>query len=110
MKAYLKSRTYIQDKKMLNAFDKGLIDILSLNSAYQLDFSTAKLLVNKLSSETLKEKNSLALDDIKDKNDDSHNVDNYIKTFKKIISMARVKIDEQLDIEATDKHCRGEPE
>ena len=95
---------------MLNAFDKALVDILSLNSAYQLDFSTAKQLVNKLSSEPMKEKYSSALDDVRDENEDSHNMDNYIKTVQDIISMARIKIDEKFDGEVIDQHSRGEPE
>ena len=109
MKAYPGSRTYFEDKKMLNTFDKNLSNILSLNSAYLIDFPTAKLLINELSSETMKDKFSTALDDIKEKNGDSHNTDNYIQTFKKLLNMARVKINEQLDIQATDKHSPGEP-
>ena len=34
MKAYPKSWSYIQDKKMLNAFDKSIVDIISLNSRF----------------------------------------------------------------------------
>ena len=39
LKAYPKSWSYIQDKKMLNKFDTGINQITELNSAFMLDFT-----------------------------------------------------------------------
>ena len=50
MKAQRESRNFHEDKKLLNLFDNKLVDILGINSAYQLDFPTVKKLLYKLSS------------------------------------------------------------
>ena len=64
--------------------------------------------MNKLSSEAMRDKYSEVLDDIRDKNNDAHNVDNYITTVQDIFNMVRVSIDDKLDVEAIDQQSKGE--
>lgn len=42
MKAKRDSRNFQEDKKRLNLFDDKIGDILGINSAYHVDFSTIK--------------------------------------------------------------------
>ena len=53
MKAHRSCRNFQDDKQMLNIFDNKVTDILSINPAYHLDFTTVKQLFHKLSSETI---------------------------------------------------------
>ena len=54
LRTYPGSRSYAYDKTMLNFFEKEIKKIISLNSTYLLDFSTAQQLVNKLSDITMR--------------------------------------------------------
>ena len=56
MKAQRDLRNFQEDKKMLNLFDGKIVDILDINSAYHIDFSTVKQLLYKLSSVTIRDK------------------------------------------------------
>ena len=53
MKVQRDSRNFQKDKRMLNLFDDKIVDILSINSAYHIDFATVKQLLYKLSSEII---------------------------------------------------------
>merc|ERR1712240_460387 len=44
-------RGYREDKELINMYDKKLIEIMSINSSYQIEFSTVKQLIHKLSQE-----------------------------------------------------------
>ena len=62
-----------------------------------MDFPTAKQLLYKLSSPTHRDKLCTGLDTVKAKHQDLHNTQNYIKTFKELLNVARIKIDEEID-------------
>ena len=53
MKAQRDSGNIQKDKRLLNLFDDKIVDILSINSAYHVDFATVKQLLYKLSLETI---------------------------------------------------------
>merc|ERR1712163_65150 len=53
LKNHSKSQTYHGDKRLLEFFDKKLAEITKLNSAYILDYFTAQIMINKLSSDLL---------------------------------------------------------
>ena len=55
MKAQKASVTFHDDKRLLNLFDNKLVDILGINGAYYMDFPTAKQLLYKLSSHTIRD-------------------------------------------------------
>ena len=98
MKSYTYCKNYTHDKKMINFFEKSLVRMLQLNSAFHLDFTSAKQLVSKLSSITMRDKYMDALDDLRYNNKDTHGVNNYVKTLQEIMGMARVAVDDKLDV------------
>ena len=74
------SRGYRDDKELINMYDKKLIEIMSINSSYQIEFSTVKQLIHKLSSETVKDRLRSNLEDVKTKKNDLYNANNYLIT------------------------------
>ena len=54
MKSAILSKGYRGDKELINFYDKKIIEIMSINNSYYINFSTVKLLIHKLSSETKK--------------------------------------------------------
>ena len=59
------SRGHRDDIKLINIYDKKLIEIMSINSSYYIEFSRIRQLIHKLSSGTLKEQLMSKLQDIK---------------------------------------------
>merc|ERR1712240_541794 len=59
-----KSQTYNEDKRLLEFFDKTLANITKLNSAFVLDYFTAQVMVNKLSSDSMRAKYLGELEDL----------------------------------------------
>ena len=53
MKAQKGYRSVQDDNEFLNLYDDKIVEILSINPAYSLDFATVKHLLHKLSSETI---------------------------------------------------------
>ena len=51
-------------------FARRLIEIMGINSAYHIDFSTVKQLIYKLSSATVKDRLRNGLEDVKTKDND----------------------------------------
>ena len=103
MRVHPKSRPYIYDKTMLNFFEKSIVKISRLNSAYLLDFATAQQLVNKLSDITLRRQFTNELTELRDSTSDTHTVNNYLSTKKQIIHKARIAIDNNLDVDEIDQ-------
>ena len=68
MKASKPAMNYKQDKVLLAMYETNLTQVARLNSAHQIDFSTAKQLVIKLSDATLKRKYLDEITELKDKN------------------------------------------
>ena len=83
-------------------FDKKLIEIMSINSSYHIEFSTVKQLIHKLSSDTIKDRLRNGLEDVKTKDRDLYNTKNYLLTLRQLLNMARSHIDEELDTRALD--------
>ena len=54
MKSARLSKGYRGDKELINFYDKKIIEIMSINNSYHVNFSTVKQLIHKLSSETIK--------------------------------------------------------
>ena len=108
MRAYQRSRSYNYDKKMLNFFEKCIVKITLLNSAYLLDFSTAQQLVSKLSDITLRKQFTDELIELRDSSSDTHTVINYLSTMKQIIHKARIAIDNSLDVGEIDQTSMGD--
>ena len=97
MKAQKSSTNFYKDKKLLNLFDNKLVDILGINTAYHIDFPTVKQLFYKLSSITICDKLCQGLDKVKAKYRDIYNTQHYVQTFRELLNIARIKIDEELD-------------
>merc|ERR1711867_163149 len=97
MKAQRASTNFNEDKKLLNLFDKKLVDILGINAAYHKDFPTVKQLLYKLSSMTIRDKLCHGLDKVKAHYKDIYNTQNYVQTFRELLNISRIKIDKELD-------------
>ena len=95
MKAHIPCRNFKDDKDILDLFEDKITDILSVNPAYHLEFATAKQLLHKLSSETLRDKLWTRLEKGKKKYNDMYNQQNYIHTLTDLLELARLKIDEE---------------
>ena len=108
MKAQKASSTFHDEKHLLNNFENKLVDIIAINGTYYTDFPTAKQLLYKLSSPTLHDKLCTGLDTVKAKHGDVHHTQNYILTFKELLNVARVKIDEELDMITLNKYSTGD--
>ena len=97
MKAHRPCRNFSDDKAMLNLFENKMTDILSVNPAYHLEFTTVKQLLHKLSSETLQDNLQTRLEKVKKKHNDMYNQQNYIQTLTELLEFTRLKIDEEVD-------------
>ena len=87
---------------MLEFFDKGLAEITKLNSAYTLDYFTAQVMINKLSSDSMRSKYLDKLKDLMVDTKDAHKVNNYLVTMQQIIVKAKVEIDMIVDVNQGD--------
>ena len=65
MRAARLSKGYRGDKKLINSYDKKIIEIMSINNSYHINFSVVKQLIHKLSSETIKNQLRASLEEIK---------------------------------------------
>ena len=65
MRAARLSKGYRGDKELINFYDKKIIEIMSINNSYHINFSTVKQLIHKLSSETIKNQLRASLEDVK---------------------------------------------
>ena len=109
MKSANLSRGYRDDKELINMFDKKHIEIMSINSSYQIKFSTVKQLIHKLSSETVKDRLRSNLEDVKTKKNDLYNTNNYLITLRQLLNIARSYVDEELDTRALDNSSYKKP-
>ena len=92
---------------MLNIFEKEIKKIISLNSAYLLDFSTAQQLVNKLSDIMMRTKHTDELIELRDTSKDTHQSNNYLATMKQIILKCKIEIDNKMDMEELNQKSIG---
>ena len=97
MKATKPARNFKEDKKLLNIFDSKLVEIVWINRAYHIDFPTVKQLLYKLSSATMRDRLRRGLDEVKAKDDDIYNTNNYFQTLRQLLNIARIQVDEELD-------------
>ena len=102
MKAAKLSRSYRDDKELISMFDRKLIQIISIDSSFHVDFSTLKVLIHKLSSNTIKDRQKDGLEDVKQRDKDYCNTNNYLLTLRKLLNIARSHVDEELDTRALD--------
>ena len=84
-------------KKLFNLFDNKLVEIVGINRAYHIDFPTVKQLLYKLSSATIRDCLRYGLDEVKAKDDDIYNKNNYFQTLRQLLNIARIQVDEELD-------------
>ena len=70
---------------------------MGINTAYHIDFPTVKLLLYILSSTRIRDCLRCGLDDVKAKDDDIYNTNNYLQTFRDLLNITRIQIDEELD-------------
>ena len=59
-------KSYRDDKELISLFDRKLIPITSIDSSFHIDFSTVKVLIHKLSSNTIKDRLKDGLEDVKE--------------------------------------------
>ena len=102
MKAAKLSRTYKDDKELISMFDRKLIQITSIDNSFHIDFSTVKILIHKLSSNTIKDKLKSGLEGVKRRDNDRYNTNNYLLTLRQLLNIARSHVDEELDTRALD--------
>merc|ERR1712240_1383 len=102
LKSRSKSQTCHEDKRLLEFFDKALADITKLNSAYTLDYFTAQVMINKLSSDSMRSKYLDKLKDLMVDTNDAHKVDNYLVTMQQIVVKARGEINMIIDVNQGD--------
>ena len=72
MKSASLSKGYRDDKELISMFDKKLIDTMSINSSYQIEFSTVIW--------QIKKRLRSGLEDVKTKDKDFYNTNNYLMT------------------------------
>ena len=82
---------------MLEFFDKKLAEITKLNRAYTLDYFTAQVMINKLSSDSMRSKYLDELRSLMIETEDAHGVNNYLITMQQVIVKAKVEIDMMVD-------------
>merc|ERR1712082_549286 len=87
-----KSQTYNEDKRLLEFFDKTLANITKLNSAFVLDYFTAQVMINKLSSDSMRTKYLDKLEDLMIDTNDIYKVNNYLFTLQQIIIKAKAEL------------------
>merc|ERR1712240_91931 len=102
IKTRSKSQTYHEDKELLQFFDRALVNITKLNSAFVLDYLTAQVMVNKLCSDSMRTKYLDKLKDLMIDTNDTHKVNNYLVTMKQIIVKAKVEIEMIVDVNQGD--------
>ena len=102
LKNHSKSQTYHEDKRLLEFFDKRLAEITKLNSAYILDYFTAQVMINKLSSDSMRSKYLGELRSLMIETKDAHGVDNYLITMQQVIVKAMVEVDMMIDVNQGD--------
>merc|ERR1712240_158175 len=102
LKSHNKSQNYHEDKRLLEFCDKVLANITKLNSAYTLDYFTAQIMINKLSSDSMRSKYLDQLKDLMVETKDAHGVDNYLVTMQQIIVKAKIEIDMIVDVNQGD--------
>ena len=102
IKAYPKPTTYIEDKKMLDFFDEALSNIAKLNSAFVLNYLTAQIMCNKLSTITMRKQYIDMLTDLKFRTNDNHKINNYLSTMQQVIVKCKVEIEEMITINQAD--------
>merc|ERR1712240_432628 len=102
LKSRSKSQIYHEDKRLLEFFDKALANITKLNSAFILDYLTAQVMINKLSSDSMRSKYLDKLKDLMIDTNDAHKVTNYLVTMQQIIVKAKVEIEMIVDVNQGD--------
>ena len=102
MKAAKLSRTYRDDKDLICMFDGKLIQITSIDNSFHVNFSTMKVIIHKLSSNTIKDRLKSGLEDVKRRDKDRYNTNNYLLTLRQLLNIARSHVDEELDTRALD--------
>merc|ERR1711873_343866 len=102
IKSRSKSQTYHEDKRLLEFFDKALANITKLNSAFILHYLTGQVMINKLSSDSMRSKYLEKLKDLMVETKDAHRVDNYLVTMQQIIVKAKVEVDMIVDVNQGD--------
>ena len=107
MKVARKSKGYRGDKELINYYDRKIIEIMSINNSYQVNFSTVKQLIHKLSSETIKNQLRACLEDVKKEKKDLFNTDNYLITLRQLLNMVRSYIDKWPNTQALIKVIAG---
>ena len=107
MRSHEMSRNYKSDKRMLTFFEKSIMKMSRLNSAYLLDFATAQQLVCKLSDITLRRQFINELIKLRDDTADTHTTNNYLVTMRQIIHKARIAINNNLDVNEINKASIG---
>ena len=60
------------------------------------------MLIHKLSSNTIKDRLKNGLEDVKQKDKDHYNTNNYLLTLRQLLNIARSHVDEELDTRALD--------
>ena len=83
-------------------FDKKLIQITSIDNSFHIDFSTVKILIHKLSSNTIKDRLKSGLEGVKRRDNDRYNTNNYLLTLRQLLNIARSHVDEELDTRVLD--------
>ena len=83
-------------------FDRKLIQITSIDNSFHIDFSTVKILIHKLSSNTIKDRLKSGLEGVKRRDNDRYNTNNYLLTLRQLLNIARSHVDEELDTRALD--------
>ena len=91
-------RSFIEDMKMINLFKSELVTIIQLNNTFHMSYSTVKVLISKISSTPHRVKYVEALNDLKDKNNDTHGVQNYVETLQYLLGCSRVAVADALDV------------
>merc|ERR1712240_750930 len=102
LKSHKRSQNYHEDKRFLEFFDKALANITKLNSAYILDYFTAQVMINKLSSDSMRSKYLGELRVLMIETKDAHGVDNYLITMQQVIVKAKVEIHMMVDVNQGD--------
>ena len=70
---------------------------MGINRAYHIDFPTVKQLLYKLSSATIRDHLGHGLEDVKARDDDIYNKNNYLITLRQLLNNARIQVDEELN-------------
>ena len=87
MKSASLSKGYRDNKELISMYDKKLIEIMSINSSYHIEFSTVKQLIHKLSSDTIKDRLRAGLEDVKTNYRDHYNTNNYLLTLRQLLNI-----------------------